>query len=129
MCESRCVSFRDANNLPVHICFGPPTYEIKAGGRIFGFVLPRFCGLVRVDRKTGDELTAEPPKAFWDAIERWEKGGCKMDGHTCVVPRWCAKCRKSGMVDDPAISAAAHSKRGRLVMTCPSCEGKGIVHA
>lgn len=121
-----CIPFRFADGVSGIMTVGGPTYEIQAAGRIFGFELPHGCGLVRVDRKTGDELPKEPPKAFWDAIERWEAGGRQMDGQKCIAPRWCGRCRGLGVVDDPAVDPALQRKRSRFVVTCPACEGKKV---
>lgn len=118
--------FRDRNGLIGHISIGDDPFVIDVAGKRHYFVTPPCQGLFWV-KKNGDERKGEPPKEFWDAVERWEAFGRQLDGMRCIAPPWCRTCSGYGSVEDPneAEYNAAH-KRSKIVITCPTCEGKNM---
>jgi len=98
---------------------GGPTHLISVRGKDVPFEFHPYCGPWPVHKITGELLKKEPP-GFWDAIERWIKGGSKLDGDNCLVPQWCVACKRSG---DEILHIGG--KHYEIVGRCQSCEGRG----
>lgn len=121
-----CIAFKDEYGLPVVITFGNDPFRIVVGGKVYGFDLPPYCSLVVVDPLTGDERRTRPPKAFWDALERWERSGKPIGPwRLCIVPEWCPTCGGKGDVRDPDCPFPA-SSRNRIMVTCTACGGSRL---
>lgn len=102
-----------------HISFGGPELVIGVNGKVMHFEMHRYFG-PQPCTKDGNELT-RIPKAFWDAWERWDKGGRLVNGNVCVVPQWCSTCKGAGW------TGKRISKRTVVdVVDCPSCNGRKV---
>lgn len=113
---------REAEHIhPVCLLLGGPTYLISVRGRIVPFELHPYCGPNPVHKITGEPLIHIPP-GFWDAIERWEKGGSKRDGDICLVPEWCRAC--DGRGDE---IKHIDGKHWEVVGKCERCDGTGLL--
>jgi hypothetical protein len=103
----------------MHISVGGPDREIEVNGKRVLFEDHPHFGPCPISRRTGDPLSKQPSRAFWDAITRWTLAGKPVDGQVAIVPPWCGQCRGEGSVVDPV-------RGGKWVVPCPTCKGQKI---
>jgi hypothetical protein len=102
-----------------HISFGGPELLIDVNGKTMRFEMHSYFGPQPVTAN-GNEMVRIPAK-FWDAWERWDKGGRIVDGNVCVVPQWCSACGGSGCT-----GRRISSRTMVDVVTCASCKGNKV---
>ena len=107
----------------VCIMVGGPVYRIQAGGRWFAFEMHPYCGPCPVRRDTHEELTRDPGKAFWDAIERWCANDEQVSGDEAIAPAWCPSCT----FDRGSEVRALGGKHFEIVGKCKQCGGSGLI--
>jgi hypothetical protein len=105
----------------VHIDVGGPAYLMPLGGKLRPFELHPYCGPSPCHAVTG-EILEHIPTGFWDAWERWDKGGRQLDSDVCVLPDWCDRCKGSG--DEIRHLGGKHYE---LVGQCLKCKGAGVM--
>jgi len=109
--------FTDGDGGRGHVSMAGAFLLIKVGRRIRAFEMHRFFGPIPVNLRTKAPLATDPGFPFWDAYERWDKGGRLIDGQMCVVPEWCRRCDGSGHIRVP---------KTREAKRCPVCHGERI---
>lgn len=67
----------------IHISLGGPFYKITAGGKEYNFELPSYCGLVPINKDLS-ERTSPMPRAFWNAVNKWQEQGERMKDGECI---------------------------------------------
>lgn len=112
--------FKDDRGLTVHMALGGPTLFIQVGGRQRPFELHPYFGPSLLHAATLEPL-ANIPKEFWDAIDRWQLGGKKLNGDVAIATAWCPTCKGSG--DEIRHVGGRHWE---IVGKCKACNGNRV---
>lgn len=119
-----CLTFKDKNNLPVFLTVGGPDLEITWRSKTWLFEMHHYCGPVLINRRTGQPLNTEPPKAFWSAFELWELGGKEIKDGKCILAVFCKDCDGNGFTLGEKIRIKR--KTGHEAIECKTCKGSRI---
>ena len=99
---------------------GGPVYEIMVAGKLCAFEM-HYLGPMPCTPKRHDPIDRDPGRRFWDAVERWQRGGSIVADGRCVVPNWCALCGGSGF----ETYKEAYNRR-TYGKPCSRCKGEAI---
>jgi hypothetical protein len=74
-----CLRIKGEDGVPDgFLCVGGPTHYIDVGRQSYQFELPYGCGLVPLNKDLSARMTPWP-RAVWDAVDLWSKGGERVD--------------------------------------------------